>query len=144
MASAGGSSGTMANLRRTLRTLPDRRRRRDHAPPPPADEQILDLERRRDELQALVAELQWDLGGLVHEMAVRDRIRVDVLVRRAADLQDADAELNEVERILRTEQTGTAGVCGTCGAPHSLGAVYCWQCGHQLLSHMPSDAIGAP
>jgi hypothetical protein len=143
MASAG-SSGAMANLRRTLRTLPARRRGRDHAPPPPAaGEQILDLQRRRDELQARVAELQWDLGGLVHEMAVRDRIRVDVLVRRAADLQDADAELNEVERILRTEQTGAAGVCGTCAAPHSLGAVYCWQCGHQLLSHMRSDAIGA-
>ena len=54
---------------------------------------------------ARVAELQWDLGGLVYEMAIRDRIRVDVLVRRAAVLQDADAELAEVERILRLEQT---------------------------------------
>jgi chorismate mutase len=134
-----------------LRTLPERltvARRRGRRPPsalPAADDrQLVDLERRRDELQARVAELQWDLGGLVHEMAVRDRIRVDVLVRRAADLQDADAELNEVERILRMDQTATAGVCATCGAPHSLGAVYCWQCGNQLLSHLPSDAIGAP
>ena len=39
-------------------------------------------------------------------MAIRDRIRVDVIVKRAAMLQDADAELGEVERILRMEQTG--------------------------------------
>src|SRR5205814_575700 len=77
------------------------------------------LERRRDQLRARVAELQWDLGGLVYEMATRDHIRVDTLVRRAAVLQEADAELNEVERILRTEQTGAAGSCTTCGAPHS-------------------------
>ena len=69
-----------------------------------------------------MAELQWDLGGLVYEMAVRDRIRVDVIVKRAAVLQDADAELGEVERILRLEETGTAGVCANCGAPHSVGA----------------------
>jgi chorismate mutase len=132
----------VTNLRQVLRP-------RGHATPRPAepaaqDQQLIDLERRRDQLQARVAELQWDLGGLVHEMAVRDRIRVDVLVRRAAHLQDAEAELNEVERILRSEQTGTAGVCATCAAPHSLGAVYCWQCGHQLLSHLASGAIGAP
>src|ERR1022692_3699216 len=64
----------------------------------------VDLERRREQLTARVAELQWDLGGLVYEMAIRDRIRVDVLVRRAALLQDADAELGEVERILRMEK----------------------------------------
>ena len=49
---------------------------------------------------ARVVELQWDLGGLVYEMAIRNRIRVDVLVQRAAVLQDTDAELAEVERIL--------------------------------------------
>ena len=53
-----------------------------------------------------VAELQWDLGGLVYEMAIRNHIQVDVLVQRAAVLQEADAELSEVERILRTEETG--------------------------------------
>lgn len=45
---------------------------------------IVDLERRRDQLVAKVAELQWDLGGLVYEMAVRNRIEVEVLVKRAA------------------------------------------------------------
>ena len=75
---------------------------------PPADAPeggTVDLERRRDQLTARVAELQWDLGGLVYEMAIRDRIRVDVLVKRAAMLQDADAELGEVERILKMEET---------------------------------------
>jgi len=74
-------------------------------------------------------------------MAIRDQIRVDVLVKRAALLQDADAELGEVERILRLEQTGTAGTCANCGAPHSTSAGYCWQCGQPLLESVHSDSI---
>ncbi|HUO73104.1 MAG TPA: zinc ribbon domain-containing protein [Solirubrobacteraceae bacterium] len=106
-------------------------------------EGVLDLRRRRDQLAARVAELQFDLGGLVYEMAIRDRMRVEILVQRAAVLQQADAELAEVERILRLEHTSTAGVCGNCGAPHSSGAAYCWQCGQPILLHVPSDAIAA-
>jgi len=105
---------------------------------------VVDLQRRRDQLSARVAELQFDLGGLVYEMATRDQIRVDVIVRRAAILQDADAELSEIERILRLEQTSTAGLCGSCGAPHSTAATYCWQCGQPLLQQVPSHAINAP
>jgi hypothetical protein len=104
---------------------------------------VVDLAERRDKLSARFAELQWDLGGLVYEMAIRDHIRVEVLVRRAAGLQDVDAELGEVERILRMEESGTAGSCGSCGAPHSSGAVYCWQCGQPLLQHVPSHVIGS-
>ena len=107
------------------------------------EERLVDLRRRRDQLAARTAELQWDLGGLAYEMAVRDRVRVDLLVRRAAALQEADAELAEVERILRTEETGAAGACGTCGAPHSSGAVYCWQCGSALLQQVPGETIAA-
>ncbi|HET6865516.1 MAG TPA: hypothetical protein VFH80_06315 [Solirubrobacteraceae bacterium] len=108
---------------------------------PPTESQIVDLERRRDALKARVAELQWDLGGVVYEMAIRDRIRVDVLVKRAALLQDADSELSEIERILRLEHTSTAGLCVSCGAPHSTGASYCWQCGQPILQQVPSDSI---
>jgi len=108
---------------------------------PSDDAALIDLQRRRDQLNARVAELQWDLGGLVYEMAIRDAIRVDVIVRRAAELQNADAELNEVERILRLEQTSTAGQCASCSAPHSTGAAYCWQCGQPLLQEVPSDTI---
>jgi hypothetical protein len=102
---------------------------------------VVDLQRRRDQLVARVAELQWDLGGLVYEMAVRNRISVEVLVKRAVELQDADAELNEVERIVRTEETSTAGSCSSCGAPHSSGATFCWQCGQPLLQQVSGDAI---
>lgn len=111
------------------------------APSTTADE-IVDLEHRREQLRERVSELQWDLGGLVYEMASRDSIRVDVIVRRAAVLQEADAELAEVERLLRSEQTGAAGACSTCNAPHSSGATYCWQCGMPLLAQVPSEAIG--
>jgi hypothetical protein len=102
---------------------------------------VVDLQRRRDQLVARVAELQWDLGGLVYEMAVRNNIRVEVMVKRAVVLQDADAELNEVERILRMEETGTAGSCPSCAAPHSSGATFCWQCGKPLLEQVSGDAI---
>jgi hypothetical protein len=105
----------------------------------PEDERPVDLQRRYEQLGARVAELQWDLGGLVYEMAARDAIRTDVLIERAAILQQADAELAEVERLLLTEQTGAAGACANCGAPHSSGAVYCWQCGQALL---PATAEG--
>jgi hypothetical protein len=127
--------------------------RADAAPPPvtgsgdgvrsgaPTESQIVDLERRRDVLKARVAELQWDLGGLAYEMAIRDRIRVDVLVKRAALLQDADSELSEIDRILRLEHTATAGLCASCGAPHSTGASFCWQCGQPILEQVSSDSI---
>jgi hypothetical protein len=105
------------------------------------EEFIVDLQRRRDQLVARVAELQWDLGGLVYEMAVRNSIKIEVIVKRAVVLQDADAELSEVERILRTEETGAAGACASCGAPHSSGATFCWQCGKPLLEQVSGDSI---
>ena len=105
------------------------------------EEFIVDLKRRREQLVARVAELQWDLGGLTYEMAIRNSIRVEVLVKRAAELQDADAELNEVERILRMEESATAGACPSCGAPHSSGATFCWQCGKPLLEQVSGDTI---
>jgi hypothetical protein len=111
------------------------------AGPPLGHDLLVDLERRRDQLIARVAELQWDLGGLVYEMAIRNNVKVEVLVKRAVVLQDADAELSEVERIVRSEETGTAGLCSSCNAPHSSGATYCWQCGKPLLEQVSSDAI---
>jgi phosphatidylinositol-3-phosphatase len=70
------------------------------------------LERRREELAAQVAELHWDLGGLAYEMAVRDHFRNDVLMSRAALLQERDAELAEVERKLGHERALGAGPGG--------------------------------
>lgn len=105
------------------------------------EEMVVDLGRRREQLAARVAELQWDLGGLVYEMAVRNSIDVELIVKRAVLLQDADAELSEVERILRLEESGTAGSCTGCGAPHSSGATFCWQCGKPLLAQVSGEEI---
>ena len=49
-----------------------------------------DLERRRDRLARELIDLQWDLGGLTYEMASRDHFRLDVLARKAAQLQQVD------------------------------------------------------
>jgi hypothetical protein len=100
-----------------------------------------ELERRREALAEQVRELHWDLGGLAYEMAIRDHFRLDVLVRRAATLQERDGELAEVERLLRMEEGGMAGVCPHCAAPHSRGAVFCWQCGATLMERLPSTAL---
>jgi hypothetical protein len=109
------------------------------APAPPAEARS-QTRRRRDALAEEVTELHWDLGGLAYEMAIRDHFRLDVLVRRAAILQERDAELAEVERLLRMEEDGVAGTCAACGAPHSRGALFCWQCGATLMQLMPSAA----
>ena len=47
---------------------------------------IGDLRQRRDSLAEQLVELQWDLGGLAYEMAIRDHFRLDVLSRQAAKL----------------------------------------------------------
>jgi hypothetical protein len=109
----------------------------------PGEAQRSELRRRRDALAEQVAELHWDLGGLAYEMAIRDHFRLDVLVRRAAILQERDAELAELERLLRMEEGGIAGSCPLCAAPHSRGALYCWQCGTQLMERLASESAAA-
>ncbi len=49
------------------------------------------LREERLRLAELVAERTWDLGGLTYEMAIRDHFRVDVLTRKAAELQELEA-----------------------------------------------------
>ena len=97
-----------------------------------------ELAARREQLAAQYTELQWDLGGLVYEMASRDHFRLDIIIRHAAKLQEVDAELGEVEMLLRLDEAGAAGTCPACGALHARGAVYCWQCGKGL---MPQEQV---
>jgi len=109
---------------------------------------MAELRRRRYELAQQVAALTWDLGGLTYEMAVRDHYRLDVLARRAAELQEADAQLGEIQRLLATAQAGVHGQCRSCGAVHSRGAAYCWHCGAQLLAEarpavLPVDSVSS-
>ena len=101
-----------------------------------------DLEQRRDRLARSSLELQWDLGGLAYEMAIRDHFRLDVLTRQAAKLQQVDAELAEVERMLRLDEAGAAGACGSCGALYARGSVFCWQCGKDLMDAAASGTAG--
>jgi hypothetical protein len=107
---------------------------RGAAPTPPGGADTSELVERRLELAKTFAERQWDLGGLVYEMARRDHFRMDVVVRQAARLQELDAELGEIERLLRLEQASAAGACPSCGALHAHGAGFCWQCGESLVS----------
>jgi hypothetical protein len=102
-----------------------------------------ELHRRLGELAEKVATLHWDLGGLTYEMAIRDHFRLDVLVRKAAELQEADAELGEVERLVADVDQGVGGQCRACGAPHSRGAAYCWRCGQPLMLQAQSTLVGA-
>jgi hypothetical protein len=120
-------------------------------PPPPPPRPLLpgggqavaasDLQEKRDELARELAELQWDLGGLAYEMAIRDHFRLDVLMRQAGKLQEVDARLGEVEHLLRLDTTGAAGACPRCGTLYARGALFCSQCAFQLVG---VQTVGAP
>jgi hypothetical protein len=105
---------------------------------------VAELRRRRHELAERVAALTWDLGGLTYEMAVRDHYRLDVLARRAAELQEADAQLGEVQRLLGAAEAGIHGQCRSCGAVHSRGAAFCWHCGAALLVEARPSVLPDP
>ena len=102
-----------------------------------------ELDERRKQLEEQLATLQWDLGGLTYEMAIRDHFRLDVLVRAAAKLQEVDAELAEVERLLRLDGAAAAGACTACGALHARGATFCWQCGTRLMESADAATMAA-
>ncbi len=109
----------------------------------PANGSLSGLRERRVELAERVAALTWDLGGLAYEMAIRDHYRLDVLARKAADLQQADAQLGEVQRLLATAEAGIHGQCRSCGAVHSRGASYCWHCGAALIEEARPSVLAA-
>jgi hypothetical protein len=87
---------------------------------------------RREKLAHDYAQLQWDLGGIAYEMARRDHYRLEVLNAKAARLQEVDAELGQIERLLKLDEAGAVGACTYCDALQARGAVYCWRCGKEL------------
>jgi hypothetical protein len=105
-----------------------------------ADESLDHLRNRRREVARLVATLTFDLGGLTAEMAHTGQFHLDVLVRRAAELRAADAELGELERLLAAADDGVTGQCRRCSASHARGAIYCWRCGESLAYAVPPAA----
>lgn len=96
---------------------------------------------RRDRLVERFTLMQADLGGVFYEMAIRDHVRMDVLTRKAAELQRVDSDLAEVERMLRGYDGPPAGFCPACSAPHGKAASFCSRCG-TTLDAPASPAIG--
>ena len=82
---------------------------------------------QRDRLTERFALMQSELGGLFYEMAIRDHVRMDVLIERAAALQRVDTELAQLEHLLHAGGA-LGGHCPACGAAHARGAAYCPQC----------------
>jgi chorismate mutase len=107
------------------------------------DGSMSQLRSRRIELAERVAALTWDLGGLAYEMAIRDHYRLDVIARKAAELQELDGQLGEVQRLLSDAEAGIHGTCRSCGAVHSRGAAYCWHCGAPLLQEARPAVLAA-
>jgi hypothetical protein len=99
----------------------------------PKPEERAELVAQRDRLLEKFTVMQADLGGAFYEMAIRDHVRLDVLTRKAAELQRVDAELIALERILELERSDAAGLCPSCGAPYGHGVRFCAQCGHSLI-----------
>jgi hypothetical protein len=105
----------------------------------PAPEQQGDREllARRERLTERFALLQADLGGVFSEMAIRDHVRMDVLTRKAAELQRVDADLAQVERELHGNPLPPAspiGACPACGTPHAAESRFCASCGQPLAA----------
>ena len=89
---------------------------------------------QRDRLTERFAIMQSELGGLFYEMAIRDHVRMDVLIPKAAELQRVDAELGQLERMIESGGPGTGGECPACGAVYASGAAFCAQCAHPLTA----------
>ncbi len=102
------------------------------ASPPAGDAELRELRAQRDRLVERFTVMEADLGGAFYEMAVRDHVRLDVLTRKAAELQRVDAELAAIETALELERSGAAGLCSGCGAPFGPGTRFCGQCGTAL------------
>jgi hypothetical protein len=97
------------------------------------EEESAELIAQRDRLLEKFTVMQADLGGAFYEMAIRDHVRLDVLTRKAAELQRVDAELLAVERLLELERADAAGLCPGCGAPYGPAVRFCAQCGTPLV-----------
>jgi hypothetical protein len=102
------------------------------------EEESAELIAQRDRLLEKFTVMQSDLGGAFYEMAIRDHVRLDVLTRKAAELQRVDADLLAVERLLELERADAAGLCPGCGAPYGPAVRFCAQCGTPLV---PTEGV---
>ena len=114
------------------------------AAPAPKPEESAELIAQRDRLLEKFTVMQADLGGAFYEMAIRDHVRMDVLTRKAAELQQVDSELLAVERVLELQREDAAGLCPSCGAPFAPGVRFCAQCGNPLVPVEELNAAPPP
>jgi hypothetical protein len=113
------------------------------AAPEPAKPEPKELIAQRDRMLEKFTVMQADLGGAFYEMAIRDHVRLDVLTRKAAELQRVDAELTALERLLEVETSDAAGHCPTCGSPFGHGVRFCDQCGSSLSAPAAAAPVAA-
>jgi hypothetical protein len=97
-------------------------------------EEDAELRAQRDRLLEKFTVMQADLGGAFYEMAIRDHVRMDVLTRKAAELQRVDADLLAVERMLELQRADAAGICPGCDSPYGPADRFCPQCGQPLVT----------
>jgi hypothetical protein len=88
----------------------------------------------RDRLLEKFTVMQADLGGAFYEMAIRDHVKMDVLTRKAAELQRLDMELGEVEEALELQRSDSTGACANCGSELQPGSRFCSACGTEVES----------
>jgi hypothetical protein len=124
--------GLLKRVRKETPPAPKPKEQPQAAAPEPAPENK-ELLAQRDRLLEKFTVMQADLGGAFYEMAIRDHVRLDVLTRKAAELQRVDAELLTVERLLEIERADAAGLCANCGSPYGAADRFCPQCGNSLV-----------
>ena len=100
--------------------------------PSPEEPVNRELIAERDRLLEKFTLMQTDLGGAFYEMAIRDHVKLDVLTRKAAELQRVDIELGQVEEALQQLGAQANGECPSCGTPYEPEARFCSRCGNQL------------
>jgi hypothetical protein len=100
-------------------------------PPNAPDAELL---AQRDRLVERFAVMQSELGGLFYEMAIREHIRMEVLMPRAAELQRLDAELGQLQRMIDTGASSIGGNCPACGGVYAPGAAFCALCGSAITA----------
>jgi hypothetical protein len=89
---------------------------------------------QRDRLVERFAVMQSELGGLFYEMAIREHIRMEVLMPKAAELQRLDSELGQLQRMLDTGVSSIGGNCPSCGGVYAPGAAFCAHCGSAIAA----------
>jgi hypothetical protein len=87
---------------------------------------------QRDRLVERFAVMQSELGGLFYEMAIREHIRMEVLMPKAAELQRLDSELGQLQRMIDSGVSSIGGSCPACGGVYAPGAGFCAHCGSAL------------